>query len=93
MNILLKFDHTAETIFAPDGYIPDVNALHLRFFDWLHDEARYITYDARGHAVYSYDASAFLPYVNEAILPPGGEKAYILPLDHPPRGKLHVLKF
>lgn len=93
MNIVLKFDHSTDTIFVPDGYISDVDELRLCFFDWIYDNPRYITYDKKGHAVCSYNSSAFLEYINQVILLSSNEKAYLIPSTQRIRGKKRVLKF
>ena len=93
MNIVLKFDHSTDTVFVPDGYISDVRALHLRFFDWLYDNPQYMTYDEKGHAVYAYDAGAFLAYLNQVVLCASNEKAYFVPSTQNVRGKLYRLEF
>ena len=93
MNIVLKFDHSTDTVFVPDGYISDVRELHLRFFDWLYDNPRYMTYDEKGHAVYAYDAAAFLAYLNQVVLCASSEKAYFVPPTQKVRGKLYRLEF
>lgn len=93
MNIVLKFDHSTDTVFVPDGYISDVRALHLRFFDWLYDNLQYMTYDEKGHAVYAYDAAAFLTYLNQVVLCASNEKTYFVPPTQKLRGKCCRLEF
>ena len=93
MNIVLKFDHTADTVFVPDGYISDVEELRLRFFDWLYDNPQYMTFDKKGHAAYAYDAAAFLAYINQVVLRASKEKAYFVPPTQKVRGKRCRLEF
>lgn len=93
MNIVLRFDHSTDTVFVPDGYISDVEELRLRFFDWLYDNPQYMTYDEKGHAVCTYDATAFLAYINQVILCSSNEKAYLIPLTQTVHGKLYRLEF
>lgn len=93
MNILLKFDHTADIMFVPDGYISDAKKLRLCFFDWLYANPQYMTCDEKGHAVCTYDATAFLAYINQVILCSSNEKAYFVPPTQRVRGKLYRLEF
>lgn len=93
MNIVLKFDHSTNTVFVPDGYISDVKELRLRFFDWLYDNPQYMTFDKKGHAAYAYDATTFLSYINQVILCSSNEKAYFVPPTQKVRGKLFRLEF
>ena len=93
MNIVLKFDHSTNTVFVPDGYISDVEELRLRFFDWLYDNPQYMTCDKKGHAAYAYDAAAFLAYINQVILHASNEKAYFVPPAQKVRGRLYRLEF
>ena len=93
MNIVLKFDHSTDTVFVPDGYISDVEELRLCFFDWIYDNPEYVTYDKKGHAACSYNSSAFLEYINQVILLSSKEKAYFIPPAQRIRGKIYVLEF
>ena len=93
MNIILAFDHSSTTIFVPDGYVSDVEHLRACFFDWLYDNPQYMTYDEKGHAVYAYDAAAFLAYLNQVVLCASSEKAYFVPPTQKVRGKLYRLEF
>lgn len=93
MNVRLKFDHSSDVIFIPDGYITDIKLTHLRFFDWLYDNPAYMTSDEKGHTMYRYDASAFLSYVNQVVLSSCREKAYLIPPTKQVNGKIVTLEF
>ena len=93
MNIVLKFDYAADTVFVPDGDISDVEELRLRFFDWLYDNPQYMTCAKKGHTAYAYDAAAFLAYINQVVLRASNEKAYFVPSAQKVRGKLYRLEF
>lgn len=93
MNIVLKFDYSTDILFVPDGYISDVEKLRLCFFDWLYDNPQYMTSDKKGHAVFSYDATAFLTYINQVVLCSSNEKAYFVSPTQRVRGKLYRLEF
>ena len=60
---------------------------------WLYANPQYMTCDEKGHAVCTYDATAFLVYINQVILCSSNEKAYFVPPTQRVRGKLYRLEF
>ena len=93
MKVKLKFDYSAKIIFIPDGYVSSLDVLHSSFFDWLYDNPEYMGYDKKGNMVCSYDASAFLEYINQEVLSSSQEKAYFLSDAEEKKGSVHTLEF
>ena len=92
MKVILQFDYYSNIMYIPDGYIKDLNEMHMNFFDWLSEQSEcYIS--KNGVCGLSYNEMDFLKYVNEVILKESDEKAYITKNIRKSKQKVPILKF
>ena len=67
MYITINYGEDYDVLFLPTDDV-DINDLHKQFCDWLYDEKSTHTYRVcfeDGSIGYSYDANAFVEWLNE----------------------------
>ena len=78
MIIETKFSYYSRYMYIPDGYICDINKVHLSFFDWIENQPDCIAVSPGGQYGLTFDADVFLRYLNTEVLKGVNEKAYFI---------------
>ena len=78
MIVDIKFSCDSRCMYIPDGYICNLNKVHLSFFDWLENQPDCITVSPGWQYGITFDAYDFLRYLNTEILKDMNEKAYFV---------------